>query len=366
MKILIAPLIDSSKADSAWLMCRRMAELFSKRGHAVAVSTDLNSSFSGAALYDCAPLKKPVLKTGSRLAYEEWLYDKGAASYEYLKADTECMLKAIAHFRPDLIIVINRIAAASAARTCGIPSIAVIHTAMYRNNSFPIKALQPANRLLSDYDQEQVFRASSVYDACTARVAFGPIQAQSFPEETDVQRFGIAAQLPEISDYSGGIFVCFNDMHRKSSYLKKIVLESFRGAPYPVNAWIRDIPAEKKDNIQFLSSLREDLAANASVCIHDGNDYIYNLCAASAVPQLIISSHEYGRISNALAARRFGYGNCLDESDLSVASLYEGYRQIVCDPKYIEDAQAIRNEIISLGGMEDFYRFICTEFRNSI
>jgi UDP:flavonoid glycosyltransferase YjiC (YdhE family) len=96
----------------------------------------------------------------------------------------------------------------------------------------------------------------------------------------------------------------------------------------------------------------------SGVCIHDGNDYICDICAANAIPQLIVTDHRYGRTANALAARRYGFGIMEDEAHLSVAALYENYRRLVVDQRFREAALAMREEIISLGDSDDLYRLI--------
>ena len=93
----------------------------------------------------------------------------------------------------------------------------------------------------------------------------------------------------------------------KTNVIRKMILDTFEGAPYQIYVRADGIESEKHGNIHFLSAMREDLLARTAVCIHDGNDYICEVCACAAVPQLIISDHSYGRTANALAARRYGF-----------------------------------------------------------
>ena len=142
MKILIAPLITAARADAAYLITRTLSDLLSYRQNAVAVSTAKASSISSAALYEAAVLKKPRFAAAGLSSYEEWLYSAGAVSEDYLKKDTECLLNAIDHFHPDVIIVIDRIAGVIAARIRGIPCVPLISSSMYRNSSFPARGYQ--------------------------------------------------------------------------------------------------------------------------------------------------------------------------------------------------------------------------------
>lgn len=358
MKILIAPLITAARADAAYLITRTLSDLLSYRQNAVAVSTAKASSISSAALYEAAVLKKPRFAAAGLSSYEEWLYSAGAVSEDYLKKDTECLLNAIDHFHPDVIIVIDRIAGVIAARIRGIPCVPLISSSMYRNSSFPARVLLGTNRALSHYGFEQVFRIHRIYDWCIARAVFGPIQLQPLPMEINARRFGTVSVIRSLPEKAEGVYIYFSQLGMKTNVIRKMILDTFEGAPYQVYARADGIESEKHGNIHFLSAMREDLLARTAVCIHDGNDYICQVCACAAVPQLIISDHSYGRTANALAARRYGFGLLADEDDLSVASLYENYRRLISDSRIQEGAEAIRDEIISLGDFEDFYRFL--------
>lgn len=363
MKILIAPLITKQRADAAYHITRTMCDLFTQRQHALAISASKRNSIATASLYEAAEPKPPRFVRREQYSYEEWLYAHGAVSREYLETDLECMNEAIDKFRPDLIIVMDRIAAVIAARLHHIPCITIVNTSMYRSFSFPLRILQPLNQLLSDVGLEQIFRISELYDYCTDRAVFGAIQIQPTPPETDVRRFGSVSFITPLPQIARDVYISFSSVRKKSTALRKMIIDAFQGAPYQVYAAVMDLEAEKVENIHFLAFHRDDLLRSAAVCIHDGNDYICDLCCQNAIPQLIITDHNYGRTSNALAARRYGFGLMADENDLSMATLYENYRKLVASEHYQENAAKIRDEVISLGDFEDFYRFILSRFR---
>ena len=363
MKILIAPFIARPKAGSAYHITRTLSDLFSQRQHAIAVSASPKNSIASASLFEAAVPKKPLFFLHDQYSYEEWLYGWGASSEEYLEQDIACIEEAITQFRPDLIIVIDRIAALIAARKRKIPSLCIVNTSMYRNSAFPVKILQPANRILSAAGLEQVFRISDLYNYASERAVFGAIQLQPVPADIDVKRFGTVSYIKPLSEDPKDVYISFSAMHKKSTALKKMIIETFKGAPYQVNASIADTEAEKVQNIHFLSVHRDDLMRNAAAVIHDGSDYICDICCSCAIPQLIITDHNYGRTANALAARRYGFGVMCDENEMSVASLYENYRRLISSDRFRENAEMIRDEVISLGDFEDFYRFVLSQFR---
>ncbi|MDO4414254.1 MAG: hypothetical protein Q4C20_04190 [Erysipelotrichaceae bacterium] len=362
MKILIAPLMTADKSDAAYLITRTLSDLFSSRQHGVAISTSRAHSVASAALYEAANPVRPRFAHKDVYSYEEWLYSLGALSKDYLEDDLAYLLKAIDEYRPDLIIALDRPAALIAARTKKIACLPIVNSLMYRTASFPVKLLQPLNQILSAQDFEQVFRVSDLYDYAKQRVVFGAIQVQPMPFDADVQRFGTVSSIPAVSKNSRNVYVYLHAVHKKPAALKKILVDTFKGAPYEVYASIEGADAEKIDNIHFLSRHRDDWMRQCAVCIHDGNDYITDICCASATVQLIITDHRYGRTSNALAARRYGFGLMSDENDLKVSSLYENYRRLVSDEKYQNNAFIIRDEVISLGDFDDFYRFVLLNF----
>lgn len=360
MKILITPLIRRPRSDAAYYITKNIADLLTARGHACAISAGKINGFRNAALYGCAPLKKPLFTMSGSLSCEEWMYTGGAASKEYLEEDTRLLISAIDEFRPDAVITIDRTAAAIAAKRCSVPCIAVVHSAMYRNISFAPKALHGLNMMLSEYDMEQVFRIHSVYDSCSARIVFGPIELQPFPPETTVFRIGSAGLLPVSENTQERVYISLSGTRIKPGIVRKVIRETFEGAPYQVYAWIADQQAQKYQNIHILNAPRTDLLYGASVCIHDGNDYITNQCAAAGVVQLIISDHEYMRSSNANALRRSGSGLVISEDELSVAELYEMFRRLRSDSRFRQQADLLKNACSEAGDLEKLYSFLAS------
>jgi UDP:flavonoid glycosyltransferase YjiC (YdhE family) len=335
----------------------------SSRQHAVAISTSRDNSISTASLYDAAEPTEPLFFTREKYCYEEWMYGCGASSKDYLLNDLECIESAIDQFRPDIIIVMDRIAAVIAARKKKIPCVCIVNSTIYRTASFAVRILQPVNQVLSSEGFEQVFRISDLYDYCAERVVFGAVQIQPMPLDANFRRFGTVSLQTELYDDPKGIYINFSEIARKPAALRKMIIEAFSGAPYPVYACIDTLASEKVQNIHFLASHRDDVLRTASVCIHDGNDFICDACAKDAIPQLIITDHSYGRTSVALAARRYGFGIMADEDELSVAGLYENYRRLVSSSRFHENAALIRDEVISLGDFIDFHRFLTNRFK---
>ena len=358
MKILITPLIRRPKSDAAYYITKNIADLLTARGHACAVSAGKINGFRNAALYSCAQLKKPLFTMSGSLSYEEWMHTGGASSKEYLEEDTRLLISAIDEFRPDAVITIDRTAAVIAAKRCSVPCIAVVHSAMYRNISFASKTLHGLNLVLSEYDMEQVFRIHSVYDSCAARIVFGPIALQPFPPETTVFRIGSAGLLPVTENTQERVYVSLAGTKIKSNTVKKVIRETFEGAPYQVYAWTSSQQAEKYRNIHILNAPRTDLLYGASVCIHDGNDYITNQCAAAGTMQLVISDHEYMRSSNANALRRSGSSLVISEDELSVAELYEMFRCLRSDSRFRQQADLLKNACDEDGDLEKLYTFL--------
>jgi UDP:flavonoid glycosyltransferase YjiC (YdhE family) len=344
MRILIAPLIHTPKADAAYYLTGNLVSLFAQEDHPCAVCTSSHSRFHSVSFFPAAPYQTSRLFAAhADRSYDAWLYRSGAGSSAFLEADIAAIHSAIKQFKPDLIITIDRTAAVIAAREAGIRCWAVVHNSMY--NSRPTKkAVQSLNAVLSSHNAEQVLNFGELYSYCERRFCFGPIEIQPFPVEADVTRIGIQSLYPLHTLQTNRICIFLGEVKQKPNTLSKIITDAFLGAPYAVYTWFPGIHPETQGNLHFLSTPREDLLPGSIAIIHDGNDYLFNQSMVRGIPQLLIYSRDCLRITNALAAERSGIGIGIDENDLTMSTLYENYRVLLSNDRYYERNQAIADQ----------------------
>ena len=359
MKILIAPLIVTEKADASYYLTCSMADLFVQEGHAVAVSASEGNQFHGVSLYPCGLLKKPMFTSHAKVrSYEEWMYARGAISRDYIIDDIEALLEAIDQFTPDLIITMDRVAAVAAARLRNVRCWAVVNNAMYKNMSFPSSIMQGLNQALSYFRLEQEFTLRSVYARCERRISFGITLTQPFTKEQDVTRIGIASIMPAKVPRTNRLLISLNDVKLTSRTLYRAIDDSFLGAPYAVYAWYKGCKPQKEKNIQYMSSPKLDLLPGSIAVIHDGNDYIFHQALAMGIPQMIITGHEYLRSYNAQTAQRQEFGVLLYEENLSMSSLYETYRKLMSNDRYYDTTQWLMEKYRKEGDLNKLLEYL--------
>lgn len=344
MRILITPFIEQPQSSFAYYLASNLAWLFSNTGHTVAISAEKDNHFHHVSLYPSCSSHHPfTLKSLSETNYEEWLYAHGAISEKYLLEDYDCIEEAVVQFQPDLIITIDRIAANLIARKKHIRIWSVVHSDMYMNYTYNPSVLKELNKVLTNLNMEQIFYVKEIYARSERRLGFGPIEVEPFHPNDDVTRIGITSVLPPEVVRTNRVCIFLHDLHKRPSYLKKIITEAFKGAPYSVYAWFDGSRNENIDNIHFLSTVKAEILPGSIACIHDGNTYFTNQCLARGIRQLIITDHDYIRNSNALAAERNKFGLAIFEEELSMNFLYERYRLLLSNDRYYYYTQSMKN-----------------------
>lgn len=359
MKVLLAPYISQKNASASYFLTKNLAVLLASNGIDCAISTDGNSAFHQAAVYFAPKPKKPFFHflEGKR-SYEEWLYRSGLTNPDYLLDDAENTLDVIEHFSPNLIIAMDRPGAVIAARSDHIPCWAVVHSSLYKANSFPLKDMKGINEILSEYKLEQELDMKDFYARCQRRIGFGAIEAEPFPKQYDVDRFGLMSIYPAREGRTNRLCIFFTEMNRSPSTLQKLIEEAFLGAPYAVNAWYPGAHPESHQNIRTHAEMNPELIPGCIAVIHDGNAYVANRCQALGIPQLVITDHSYLRSDIALAAERNKYGTYLYEDRLTMSKLYETYRQMLSDDDYYYGAERIKKKTAQEGDLFNILNMI--------
>lgn len=344
MRILIAPFIERPQSSFSYYLASNMAWLFSNEGHTVAISASKENHFHHISLYPSGELQRPFSFIAPKENnYEEWLYAHGGLSNKYLIDDYTCIKTAVNQFHPDLIISIDRIAANLFARNHNIRHWSIVHSNMYMNYSFDTSTLKSLNLLLSEMNHEQIYYLRELYKHSELRIGFGPIEVEPFHPSDNITRVGITSLLPVDAIRTNRVCIFLQGVHKKPSYLKKIILEAFKGAPYSIYATFDGSKNENIENIHFSSTLKADILPGSIACIHDGNTYFTNQCLARGIRQLIITDHDYIRNSNALSAERNKFGLAIFETELSMNTLYETYRLLLSDDRYYYHTQSMKN-----------------------
>ena len=360
MKILITPPATRREDAASRILVQNMIDLFRQNGHAVSVCAPEDSRYRNTELFPAARPKVSFFhrrSEGVGKTYEEYLYSVGALDREYLTNDTETIRKAIAAFQPDLMIDAGRAAALIASRLDNIRIFTIVSAPMIRTRRFPAECINGLNEVLSSYRLEQVLQMRSLLETASRRIAFSPPAVQPFPDDFPVTRIGSMTPYPETAAPTDKVVILLHESSYKPKQLRRMITEAFLGAPYPVEAWYPDCLTAKEKNLHFLPAMNYQTVKDASVCIHDGSDALFNACLSAGVPQLIINNGSWQKNWNAYAAERLGTGLALAEDNLAMESLYENYRRLVADDYYRRQARFLADQTAALGSLEDIMQY---------
>lgn len=359
MKVLIAPLIARPRCDAGYHLTGNLAALLQEHGIACAVSADPASHFQHVSLYPCARMRRPLFRfQADNRAHEEWLYSSGFFSRRYLQEDFRLLEDAVRQFQPDLIISIDRPAAVMTAMKKRLPCWEIVFPAMYRNAFFPARCMHGLNAVLSEKHMLQELDLQYFYAHADRRIGFGPMETAPFPSEAGISRLGSMALFRKKETRTNRVCIYLSAVNRSPASLRRMVESAFLGAPYYVYVSIPGVSPLRDGNLHYIRYPDASLISGASAVIHDGNDYYFNQAILHGVPQMIIADHSYQRNFNALAAARGRFGSYIFEEDLSMASLYEGYRSLMADDAYFENTQIMRQKMTDLGDIRQLVDFL--------
>ncbi len=359
MKVLIAPFILQPREDSHFFLVSNLIQILHKDGHQVAVSCDESNGFKDVSLYHCPSVRRhifPLLETG--MSYEEWMFRQGALDKNTILEDLEGLHEAIQSFQPDMILVMDRPAAVAIAKQCNIPCYVFVHPAMYRNIQFPAKCMHGLNEALSTWKMEQEINLKSLYSKAMRRIAFGSMRLSAFRDRNAISRIGMMSIENKPIHRTNLVFICLSDTTRRPRAIQKSIREAFQGAPYVVYVYLPGVSPHVEGNVHYLKRPTDQYVPEASAVIHDGNDYFFHQAIHYGIPQLIITGHTYKRAYNAMLCSRNRVGAYLFEENLSVATLYEGYRKILCDDVYYETVNAMKKEVQLYGDLSQVIDFM--------
>lgn len=328
MKILIVPFICTSRTDSAYHLSENMASIL-RNSHVVGFCTQKENRFHHVSLYESPAPKKKTITAGKDSSFETWLSNQGGTSLAWLKQDHNAIDQAVHQFQPDLIITINRIAAVPVALQYGIPIISVVHSTMYQKCEGPASIIHDINAYLCEADTRQILRLKDLYQMCDVRLGFGTMKTDPFPLDCGITRIGMMTLSHLTIHNSGTVCAFFTQLPCSQSKLRRIISDTFKGAPYDVYACWPGCTPDTDMNIHYLKEPKESLLQKASVCIHGGSAFFTNICHCFAIPQIILYSTSCIARYNALSIRRVHSGIPLSIHKTDVRTLYEAYRQCI-------------------------------------
>ena len=343
MKVLIAPNILFPREGTAYYLTRSLLDLFHEHNDTIALSADKDNGFRNASLYPFAEPRRPYFNgSADNRSYEEYLYSCGVLGKKYLQEDTELLQEAIAHFKPDWVIGIDRTAAMIAARAAGTPCAVFVNAAMYRNAYFPAKCLRGLNEVLSSLQFEQVFDIKTLLDGCAVRFMFGHENVHPLMRDTSVIRLKAMMPSPRASNSRSRTAVALHEFNDTPGSTYRLLSEAFKGSPYQFYVSFHGVHILTEENMHYVDMSRKNIVDASMLVIHDGSEFLFHECMAKGVPQLVIASHEYPRLYFGQAVRRCGVGDYIAEEDAEVSSVYEGFRKIISDARYTGQADLYR------------------------
>ena len=352
MKVFIVPALHAKEDISDRFTARDIIDFLAEQGQEVYVSAPEEMFKQGIAC-ECARPAGPLfaLKNAPRSPEEE-LYNAGTASRKYLRSDTEKIVSALKKYQPDVILDLGRVSALIAARLTGIPVVSLVSGNMFRSRNFDSKALRGVNETLSSYKFEQVFRVTDLYAYADSLFTLGPASLDPFAEEERLVRIGYLPYLPETGSKTDKVFILFNKLPMSAGRLNTLLSDTFKGAPYPIEIWYPGCDIGRDQNLHYTSTLRISRLSEARAVIHDGSEFIFRQSTLRAIPQVIVHDGSWNTSRNAASLSRSGFGTSVPAEDLSVQTLYEGYRRILASDSYRTNAGILREEVIRMGGGE--------------
>lgn len=353
MKLLIVPKIGRKEDNASYLLAQALIHMYHLHGASLAVCAPKDCGIHRATLFS-----SPYVKTGffsctnrPQKYYEDYLWQAKLTSADFLKADTEAIKEAILSFQPDLVLDLGRQSAIIASKLCNIPVWSFVSGAMFRMKDIDKGTLKGINTALSSFRLEQILHLQDLYQYPSKLFAFGPLVTNPFPEHINVNRLGSMGKLLTDSDDGTKVSIYLGDVTKRSSQLKAMLEETFLGAPYPVDIYIKGSMITQQQNIRYLALFNEENLLGSSVVIHDGNEFIYNRATVLAKPQIIVSDGSYLRSWIASAGNRNGFAISINEKELSVQSIYEAYRRILADDYYFDHALEFSQAFKELGDL---------------
>ena len=337
MKVLIVPAILQPEYDTAWFLAQNLTDLsLTRKGWKTAVCTSHAESFRKAV---CFPAPKPSsfhlnrMFSASTRTYEQAMYSSGLSDAAYLKSDLKSIEEAIDSFHPDAVFIINRTAAILACRSRNIPCWGYVHPGMLRGRRAPVKCLEDLNEVLRQNKQEQVFRIFELYEKIEHRICFGFEWPASLPAG-QVDNIGCMSIFPLQKPKTAKLCIFLHHSPLRRNELRKLLCDSFKGAPYQVYVWYPGCQTQTTGNMHFMDDLRISALPGSIACIHDGEDYIFNQCLNDGLPQLVLNGPHCIRAYNAFSVQHMKNGLMMNEEDLTMQTLYETFRRMTADDSY--------------------------------
>lgn len=354
MKILITPPISKKANSTIAPLIQNIINQLNQSGHIVAICAGNTSFYHNARFYN-APVPKEKFHLFNKITVdrtiEESLFSQNILEKKYLQADMKYILEAIQEFQPDIVLELNRPAALIITKKYHLPCTSIIHAADYRNRNFNKEVLSDLNSTLREESLEQILKYVDLRNHCNQFISFGPMAIQAFPPSINVTHIGNMSIETLTQEFSNHIYVSLKQCSLSSRKIKKILQEAYCGAPYTVYAHYSNAKSSVYENIQFLQTEKLQYLNGSEICIHDGDEYIFNQCLALAIPQLIIFDQNYLRSWNATASNRQGFGISLNASMFTMENLYETHRRILSDDYYKQRALQFQKELQNLGNI---------------
>ncbi len=358
MKVLLTPLILNENTDESYFLCKNLVTLLSTATHTVGICATSNNNFHHASFYASSKPSSSLNKSKTdEKSYEDYLYNRNASSAKFLKKDLIAINNAIKAFKPDLIITHDRLSAIIAGKNANIPVYGIVHSSIFTYKNLSSQVLSGLNETLRNNKFEQVFSLEEFYNLADKLFVFGPLETSPFVSDKEVIRIGIENIYQPDIDKTNDIFIFLNDLDKSKRHLTKLIKEAFEGAPYKVNAYVKQKSESSTNNINFITPKLSQLYP-CKLCIHDGNNYLFNQCLALGIPQLIIANNNFINISNGMKAQRNHFGLCLFEDELSMESLYEAYYHLASNNSYFKNAEILKASTLTEGDLSKILDYL--------
>lgn len=342
MKCLLIPISFISKNLSDTSLVKALTRAFDE----VAICANEEYEVEGITFF---PLTKPSLST-YRLnkanqvdinSFDDYLYQYNLTDKKFLINEIETICEAIDEYKPDIIYSHNNISAIITAKIFNLPCFST-YSYLINRHSINRKAINNINYVLAHYQMAQVLNIPELYASVKHKFVFNLSKYEPIDSD-DITYVGkILDNL--CSTYQKNIVVNLPNTLISEKKQLKVIKESFMNSTYQVEMYGRKYPGNYA-NIHVSNNLMLHSAlANAQVFIHDGSNNNIDLGLQYQVGQIIIPNHfnHHGFNADYMCEENCAFR--LSQSLFNVKYLYESFKALVDNPKYIENMQNLRLE----------------------
>lgn len=375
MKILLTPMASIAETSGPFSRSKELALALIKKGHEVSfcAAEDTNYTAIDNVKNYPAPIPSPMgvpKIIGKRMfkiaqitgiqnrrsvqSFEEVLYIIGATDHKFFPKDVDCILKAIADFKPDILYAEFRIAGIVAAKLAGIKVIT--------GYSYPVQTKYASNpefstgvrKYLKQCGLSVIKSTLEIFDWADWKIVPSSYRLEPVTEHNTVFTgpFSFTPNiLPAWNGSKNNIVVYMGNGTIPPKKMLNVLCDCFRQTSY--NVYIASKQLKPTDDINIHIRDRFDfskLMSDSAVFINHGGQNSIMTGLIYGTPQIVCPGKVFERIYNADSIVKLNSGIKLDDSDFNVTNLKNAVETLSNQEASYKAAFEAGRDLIALGG----------------